>query len=379
VAVVDPPRKGCDEVLLKAFQATSVSKIVYVSCNPATLARDVRVLTELGYELKIVYGDPYNDPAGNLQAVQNAMSGDVVGVIASQDGGVKAIMDEYPELYLVGFNTDMLSAFTPGGDNSAVLENDKFLGTIVDGFYDGALTGKQYAEAAIAQGYKKVSLVTFPPYAYPNLMQGCETFITEIAAYNATVADEEKIEVVGDIKVLEFAPLEEDYFLQDGMGELDAIIGLCAGVGFVYPTMVSAMSNGICSPETKLLTSGFESNPDMIADIGEEGRITFISVSPIENFAWAVIMLDNAITGNMYPDYTEPVRVNSLPYEIDSKEDIDNVMSKSIMGTLDVADASVSIEDVKNHLVRFNPAATYAELDAFFHSEQLSVDALINS
>jgi ABC-type sugar transport system substrate-binding protein len=67
------------------------------------------MLGELGYDLEIVYGDPYNDPAGNLQAVQNAMNSNVVGIITTQDGGIKDIMDAYPELYVAGYNTDMIS------------------------------------------------------------------------------------------------------------------------------------------------------------------------------------------------------------------------------------------------------------------------------
>lgn len=52
--VVDPPRKGCDEAALKAIAEAGVSRLVYVSCNPATLARDCKLLTELGYTIKIV-------------------------------------------------------------------------------------------------------------------------------------------------------------------------------------------------------------------------------------------------------------------------------------------------------------------------------------
>lgn len=44
VIVVDPPRKGCDIELLKCIKEMAPEKIVYVSCNPATLARDVKVL-----------------------------------------------------------------------------------------------------------------------------------------------------------------------------------------------------------------------------------------------------------------------------------------------------------------------------------------------
>ena len=52
VIVVDPPRKGCDTACLETMAAMQPKRIVYVSCDPATLARDVKYLCENGYELK---------------------------------------------------------------------------------------------------------------------------------------------------------------------------------------------------------------------------------------------------------------------------------------------------------------------------------------
>ncbi|HAM81004.1 23S rRNA (uracil(1939)-C(5))-methyltransferase RlmD [Ornithinibacillus bavariensis] len=54
VIVVDPPRKGCDEGLLNAMIEMGPKRIVYVSCNPSTLARDLRILEDGGYETKEV-------------------------------------------------------------------------------------------------------------------------------------------------------------------------------------------------------------------------------------------------------------------------------------------------------------------------------------
>ncbi len=334
------------------------------------------VCKELGYEFQVVYGDMFNDPAANLNAVKNAMTKDVVAIIASQDGGIKDIMAEYPELYVAGYNTDMLSVYGDGGANAEAAANEKFLGTICDGHYDGTLTGKQNAKAVIEKGYKKVATITFPGYAYPNLPVADQAFRAEIEAYNTTAADADKITVVGEAKVLEFAPLEESYFLEDGYGDLDAIVGFCAGTDFIYPTMKSAIANGSCSPATKLITGGFNTDEAIVADIGGDGVIQYIGISPSENLAWSITMLDNALNGNMYSDYTASERVDSLEYVIDSKEDIDNVMTKSMTGTADVTKAQITMDDLKKVLTRFTPDATYADLNALFHSEQLSVDAL---
>ena len=54
VIVVDPPRKGCDEMCLNTILKMAPKKVVYVSCDSATLARDLRILCDGGYELKKV-------------------------------------------------------------------------------------------------------------------------------------------------------------------------------------------------------------------------------------------------------------------------------------------------------------------------------------
>lgn len=54
VIVVDPPRKGCEESLLQTIVDMQPEKVVYVSCDSATLARDVKFLRAKGYELKDV-------------------------------------------------------------------------------------------------------------------------------------------------------------------------------------------------------------------------------------------------------------------------------------------------------------------------------------
>ena len=50
--VFDPPRRGIEEIALKSVIKNKIEKIVYISCNPATFARDVKILTENGYVLR---------------------------------------------------------------------------------------------------------------------------------------------------------------------------------------------------------------------------------------------------------------------------------------------------------------------------------------
>ncbi len=53
VVVVDPPRKGCDEKLLETIVQINPKKMVYVSCDPATLSRDIKYLSEHGWKLNM--------------------------------------------------------------------------------------------------------------------------------------------------------------------------------------------------------------------------------------------------------------------------------------------------------------------------------------
>ncbi|MCI9539425.1 MAG: 23S rRNA (uracil(1939)-C(5))-methyltransferase RlmD [Eubacterium sp.] len=69
VVVVDPPRKGCDGVLLDTIVKMAPERIVYVSCDPGTLARDVKVLGEKGYEVRKVRACDMFGQGGHVETV----------------------------------------------------------------------------------------------------------------------------------------------------------------------------------------------------------------------------------------------------------------------------------------------------------------------
>ena len=80
VIVVDPPRKGCDEKLLATMLAMAPERIVYVSCDPATLARDLKVLCADGYRIDRVQpvdqfpGSVHVECVSLLQRMSNSQS-----------------------------------------------------------------------------------------------------------------------------------------------------------------------------------------------------------------------------------------------------------------------------------------------------------------
>ena len=56
VAIVDPPRKGCAPEVFAAIDKMGTQRLVYVSCDPATLARDLALLTTMGYTARRACG-----------------------------------------------------------------------------------------------------------------------------------------------------------------------------------------------------------------------------------------------------------------------------------------------------------------------------------
>ena len=321
---------------------------------------------KLGYNLKVVFGDAYNDPAANLAQVKNEITDDTVGLILSQDGGIGAIMEEYPELYVAGYNTDMTSVYNEGGDNAALLENDHFLGTICDGHADGTKMAELYYNWLIEKGYKKVAVINFPSYAFPNQGVANETLLAKIEEYNKTAADADKIEVVGETTTLEFQPLEESWFLEEGHDDLDCIVSLCAGITFVYPTLASAKANGTCSADTKMITGGYENDASILADCGDDGTITCLSVSPLDNIAYSLVLIDRAIRGEQFSDWTND-RVDSVDWVMDSTEDFQKVASDSVYGTYNPEDAQIKVDDIASF-------GSYQELVSAL--QNLSVDTL---
>ena len=75
--VVDPPRKGCDIKALETIIKMEPKRIVYVSCDPATLARDVKYLREQGYRLQRVRACDMFPNSFHVETVVQLSKGDI--------------------------------------------------------------------------------------------------------------------------------------------------------------------------------------------------------------------------------------------------------------------------------------------------------------
>ncbi len=328
---------------------------------------------ELGYTYEVIYGDASNDPAGNLTAVKNAMTPDVVGLIAMQDGGISNILDEYPELYVVGFHSDMASVYSEGGASASALTNDHFLGTVAAGYASGVDTGKMYAQEIIDRGYDKVAIAMFPGFAYPQYTIADQTIRSEIATYNETATT--PIEITGtEATTLMFKPLDDTFFNEPENKDLDAIVGLCAGQSFIYPTLANAIANGSANPDTKLITSGLDYTPALVDDVGT-GIVQALFCPNYEELFYPIAMLDNAIQGKQYADFTQGEVIDGVYVRITSDEIMTNIENNSPLLNQDMSKLSASIETGSQYLTRNNPDATYAQLKEFMLSDAFSEKA----
>jgi 23S rRNA (uracil1939-C5)-methyltransferase len=67
--ILDPPRKGCDQTLLESISGLETPRVIYVSCNPATLARDLKFMTQSGYAIKTVQPVDLFPGTGHVETV----------------------------------------------------------------------------------------------------------------------------------------------------------------------------------------------------------------------------------------------------------------------------------------------------------------------
>jgi len=94
VVVVDPPRKGCARSCIDAILTLAPSRVVYVSCDPATLSRDIRIFREGGYELVKATPVDMFPHSSHVETVVQLSKGDINGHVSSEKKAVKSEASE---------------------------------------------------------------------------------------------------------------------------------------------------------------------------------------------------------------------------------------------------------------------------------------------
>jgi 23S rRNA (uracil1939-C5)-methyltransferase/tRNA (uracil-5-)-methyltransferase len=74
--IVDPPRKGCDQVFLDQLFAFGPERVIYVSCNPATQMRDLNAFVEHGYTLARIQPFDLFPQTRHLECVATLVKGE---------------------------------------------------------------------------------------------------------------------------------------------------------------------------------------------------------------------------------------------------------------------------------------------------------------
>ncbi len=275
----------------------------------------------------------------NKTTAQSLIAGGCKGLIFTMDGGVTpAILEECKKagVYLAGYLCDYDVNY------ETIKNNEYFLGTVVDGSYTGYAWGEHVAERIIAEGHKNIGMIKFPGFAFPHQAEMDQAFREKINEYNATAADADKITLTTTMELM-FQPLADNYF-QDNPN-IDAIFAMCAGVDFVYPTLVKNGKTNI-----KLYTAGFSTDNDVLNNFGTSGNqcIQELVFSNVEAITYPLVMLVNKITGNEFSDNpTEAQRVDSSQLIITNNTQLDLVKTKSLYCTGNVKDAFLSVDDVK--------------------------------
>ena len=73
--ILDPPRAGCDERLIRFVASLEPKRVVYISCNPKTLARDVAIFRSLGFDTDTVYPFDLFPMTGHVESVVSLTRG----------------------------------------------------------------------------------------------------------------------------------------------------------------------------------------------------------------------------------------------------------------------------------------------------------------
>lgn len=312
------------------------------------------------------------------------------GIILNQDmGAAEAILDlckDY-DAYLGGYWCDFAnSIYATGAPNMNVLQNERFVGSAIDGKASTAPVAEAMFDAIVLQdGHTEIGIAVMPVAWYPmQVSTGVTRFMELVDEYNAgdkTETNGVPVTVVqtgtdGDGNPIYYEAVDgtsmsfsSSFFTNNQMTACASL----ASSSFTYNALIESKA------DVGLYATGWENT--YVDDFGSNGRIKQITVSPVESLIFPIAQIIDRLNGYTYEDVPTGDAVFGKVIDTDQIYITGDAglaaFQKSLHYTADASDAYFSADDVKQFMLTYNgDRATYAELSQALNNNDMSIEAL---
>ncbi len=305
---------------------------------------------EENMNVEFEYESTFYDDDAQVSCVENLISAGCKAIISGYDTNIVAAMSTcadagvYYAVALDHITEDDFAGADPG---------EYFLGGTKQFGGDLAELGKEYADAVADAGIQNVGGISFPEWAFTDAPEIYASFQSELSAQGITVQD---LTFTPGMTSDEVQQAAKDLVNQNP--DMDALFGMASGLDYVYPAIQGS--------DVKLIAMGYDTSVASLMDSG--ALLAAGNNNHTQAVASCVARIINALEGNSYPDaasgtYNEGSIVNGVAgYPvISNKEDLDNYMNYVIPE--DGAKGCVTVDELKNCIISYNPDATLADLN----------------
>ena len=305
---------------------------------------------EENMNVEFEYESTFYDDDAQVSCVENLISAGCQAIISGYDTNIVAAMSTCADAGV--YYTVALDHITEE-DFAGADPGEYFLGGTKQFGGDLAELGKEYADAVADAGIENVGGISFPEWAFTDAPEIYASFQSELSAQGITVQD---LTFTPGMTSDEVQQAAKDLVNQNP--DMDALFGMASGLDYVYPAIQGS--------DVKLIAMGYDTSVVSLMDSG--ALLAAGNNNHTQAIASCVARIINALEGNSYPDaasgtYNEGSIVNGVAgYPvISNKEDLDNYMNYVIPE--DGAKGCVTVDELKNCIISYNPDATLADLD----------------
>ncbi len=343
---------------------------------------------ELGFEYEYVNGGFSSQE--QISTAETYLAQGYRGIILNQDmGAAEAILDlcEDYDAYLGGYWCDFAnSIYATGAPNMNVLQNERFVGSAIDGHSGCENTAEAMFDAIVKQdGHTEVGIAVMPVAWYPlQVSTGVNHFMELVDEYNAGDKAETNGTPVTVVQTGKDADGNPMYYEEvDGISmsfsssfftnnKMTACASF-ASSSFTYNALIESKA------DISLYATGWENT--YIESFGSKGQIKQITVSPVESIIFPVVQMIDRLNGYAYEDVPSGEAVFGKLVDTDqiyiTGDEGLEAFQKSLHSTADASSAFFSADDVKQFMLTYNgEKASFAELSAALNSNDMSIDAL---